>query len=79
MGNYQFGAKPLKPGSIVTVHDDKFSRDQEIPADLLRRGQQVKVLKTRDLYQSRPGRTISVTTVQHRSGEIEAYPTINLG
>ena len=80
MGNYNFRVSSApKPGSVVTVKDDEFSRDNEIPTDILRRGQKVKVIKTTKLYQSNENEPpIIVTKVQTQQGTIETYITKNL-
>jgi hypothetical protein len=80
MGNYIFTVpNPPPNGAVVVIHDDQFSKDNEIPADLLRRGQQAKVLKTINLYQSRGGgNPITVTKVQLKNGMTEAYLTTNI-
>ena len=81
MGNYQFGVqKPPQPGTILKIKDNKFTHDNEMPTDLLKRGEQVKVIKTSNMYQSRNTcPPITVSTVQFRDGSIDAYLTTNLG
>lgn len=80
MGNYILTVpNPPPTGTVVTIHDDQFSKDNEIPADLLGKGQQAKVIKSINLYQSRPGvKPITVTKVQFKDGKTQAYLSTNI-
>ena len=80
MGNYQFRSQnPPQPGSIVTIHDDKFSHENEVPSDLLYKGQAAKVIKTINLYQSRSEcPPITVSKVVLKNGKTEAFPVTNI-
>ncbi len=79
MGNYNFKSAIPPPNSVLKIVHDKFSKDEGIPDDLLGVGQPVKVLNTRNIYQSRPNAPpITVSRVQLRSGATEAYLTVNL-
>ncbi len=80
MGNYNFKVTNIpKPGSIVTIVHDDFSRYQEIPDNILRANEKVKVINTKNLYQSNPNcENISVTTVQFADKTTEVYLTKNI-
>ena len=80
MGNYNFRANPPPVGSVVRIQHDKFSKDEGITDEIMRIGQQAQVLKTANIYQSRPNAPpISVSRVKFRDGTTEAYMTVNLG
>jgi hypothetical protein len=79
MGNYNFRAAPPPNNSLVKIKHDKFSSDEHITDDIMRIGNPAKVLKTANIYQSRPNAPqITVSQVQFRDGKIEAYMTVNL-
>lgn len=74
-----FVSQPLQKDKIVTIKHNKYTMENEIPNDVLRTGQQVRVLKSGNLYQSRPNAPpIAYTTVLFRDGRREAYFTTNL-
>jgi hypothetical protein len=81
MGNsYNFRANKPIDGSIMKVKHDAFSKDEGITDEIMRTGQPVKVLRTQNIYQSRPNApTVTVSRVQFRDGKTEAYMTVNLG
>lgn len=81
MGNYNFRAQNIPPvGSIVKIQHDKFSKDEGITDDIMRIGHPAKILKTANIYKSRPNAPdITVSKVQFRDGKTESYMTVNLG
>ncbi len=84
MGNYNLKVKEHpKIGSVARIVHDKFSRDNDIPDEIIGAGEIVKVIRTQDLFKSRPNcPDITVTKViRKRNGkpDYEAYFTTNLG
>ena len=80
MGNYIFSAKehPAK-GKVAKIKDNIFTRENEMPTDILRTGQHVQVLKSGNLHKSRPSAPdIAYSTVRFRDGTMDAYLTTNL-
>lgn len=80
MGNYQFKVpNPPGPGTIVTIHDDRFSKENEVPPDLLHTGSAAKIIKTVNMYQSRKDcEPITVSKVLLKNGKTEVYLTTNI-
>jgi hypothetical protein len=79
MGNFTMKAPLLKKDSYVKVVHDKYSEYQEIPDNILRIGQVAKVIKSDNLYQSRPDQpVITYAKVQFRDGTVDAYIATNL-
>jgi hypothetical protein len=68
-----------KPGTLVKIVHNKYSRDEDIPDDILKAGATVKVINTQNMLKSRPNfPDLSVTKVQFQNGSYETYLTNNL-
>lgn len=65
-------------GTIAIICQNQYTTENEFPNDILRVGEKVKVLKTFNLLQSRPGEIVTVSKVLFPDGTIEIYPTTNL-
>ena len=81
MGNKHslFVKEPPQPGRLAIIKDNDYTREWEMPNDILRRGQLVKVIKSGRLLKSRPNAPdISFTSVMYRDGSIDAVFSSNL-
>lgn len=69
----------VKPGDIVVIQHDEYSRDQDIPNDILKAGQKAKVVRMSAMHQSRPDHPkVYVTKVQFADGTVDAYHALNV-
>lgn len=80
MGNYILYTKEHPPAnSIGIIKENLFTKENSMPPEVLRKGQMVKILKSGNLYQSRPNAPpISYCTVLFKDGKRDAYLTSNI-
>ncbi len=79
MGNMNFNTKPIEANSIATIVHNEFTKSIEMPNEILRTGNKVKIIKTVNLHKSRPNApNITVSTIMFQNGLRDAYLTTNL-
>lgn len=80
MGNYQFISNSLpKPGSVMTIVDNEYTRKQEIPKSVMFQGTKAKVIETKVLLCSRPDAPkVGGTLIQLPNGQKEVVFSNNL-
>lgn len=79
MGNYNFAKNPIPAGTAVKIVHDKFTKDEEIPTDIMKIGMTGKVVTSSNMLQSRPNfKPITVAKVKLDDGTEEVYLVTNL-
>ena len=79
MGNYNFRANNPNRDEVVLIKQSKFTSDKEMNSKVLRDGSKAKVIKSGQLYQSRPNAPkIDYSTVMFQNGDVDAYLSINI-